>query len=290
MELLIVTGMSGSGKSKAINALEDIGYFCMDNIPPLLINRFLELYAMARGANPHVAMVVDARGGELFRDYFAAIAQLGAAEIDYKVLFLDCDDDILFNRYKESRRKHPLMDENNQSLEGAIAKERSMMQPVKDAADYIIDTSMTPTAKLKNRIMEAFQNASGGQSMLVHCMSFGFKNGLPPEADLVFDVRCLPNPFYVPELKEHTGLDSAVRDYVINSSETQGLIPRLTDLLDYLVPLYIQEGKSQLVVAVGCTGGKHRSVAMAELLGQHLISGGIKTSVSHRDMDKQNMG
>lgn len=289
MELLIVTGMSGSGKSKAINALEDIGYFCMDNIPPLLINRFLELYAMAQGANPRVAMVVDARGGEMFQDYFGVIEELRRAQLDYKVLFLDCDDDILFNRYKESRRKHPLVDENNQGLEAAIAKERLLMQPVKDAADYIIDTSMTPTTKLKNRIMEAFQGASGGQSMLVHCMSFGFKNGLPPEADLVFDVRCLPNPFYVQELKEHTGLEGPVRDYVVNTPETQGLLPRLTGLLDYLVPLYIQEGKSQLVVAVGCTGGKHRSVAVAQLLGQHLIDSGVKTSISHRDMDKPNL-
>lgn len=289
MELLIVTGMSGSGKSKAINALEDIGYFCMDNIPPLLISRFLDLYAMTQCANPRVAMVVDARGGEMFHDYFAVIEELDKMQPGYKVLFLDCDDDILFQRYKESRRKHPLMDENNQSLEGAIAKERQMMQPVKDAADYIIDTSMTPTTKLKNRIMEVFQGAAGQQSMLVHCMSFGFKNGLPPEADLVFDVRCLPNPFYAPELKEHTGLEPAVRDYVINTPETQGLIPKLTGLLDYLVPLYIQEGKSQLVVAVGCTGGKHRSVAMAELLGNHLIASGIKSSISHRDIDKPNM-
>ncbi|MEG1778368.1 MAG: RNase adapter RapZ [Angelakisella sp.] len=289
MELLIVTGMSGSGKSKAINALEDIGYFCMDNIPPQLISRFLDLYAMTQCANPRVAMVVDARGGAMFDDYFSVIGELAKAKLKYKILFLDCDDDILFNRYKESRRKHPLMNENNQSLEAAIAKERHLMQPVKDAADYVIDTSNTIPTKLKNRIMEVFSGETGEQSMLVHCMSFGFKNGLPPEADLVFDVRCLPNPFYVAELKEHTGLEAPVRDYIINTPETQGLIPKLTDLLDYLVPLYIKEGKSQLVVAVGCTGGKHRSVAMAELLGHYLIEHGIKTTISHRDKDKPNL-
>ncbi|MEG0753421.1 MAG: RNase adapter RapZ [Angelakisella sp.] len=284
MELLIVTGMSGSGKSKAINALEDIGYFCMDNIPPLLISRFLDLYAMTQCANPRVAMVVDARGGEMFHDYFAVIEELDKMQPGYKVLFLDCDDDILFQRYKESRRKHPLMDENNQSLEGAIAKERQMMQPVKDAADYIIDTSMTPTTKLKNRIMEVFQGAAGQQSMLVHCMSFGFKNGLPPEADLVFDVRCLPNPFYIDDLRELTGLDAPVRDYVMQQEETAGFRSRLVDMVDYLMPLYLKEGKSQLVIAIGCTGGHHRSVALAQFMHDYLGKRGVRASVNHRDM------
>lgn len=290
MELLIVTGMSGSGKSKTINALEDIGYFCMDNIPPLLITRFLDLYAMSQNSNPKVAMVVDARGGEMFRDYFDVIHELEKQGLNYKVLFIDAEDEELLRRYKESRRKHPLLDQSNQSIEEAIAKERELLSPVKEAADYVIDTSMTQPRNLKGRIVEAFQDVNGSQqSMLVHCISFGFKNGLPPEADLVFDVRCLPNPFYLPELKEHSGLEEDVRNYVLNSPETQGLIPKVTDLLDYLIPLYIKEGKSQLVVAVGCTGGKHRSVVMAELLCSHLTEKGIHNSISHRDMEKPNL-
>lgn len=179
------------------------------------------------------------------------------------------------------------MDFENQGLEDAIHTERELLRPVRAVADYIIDTSQTPVAKLKTRMMEAFQE-SCAPGMLVHCLSFGFKNGLPPEADLVFDVRCLPNPFYLPELKEYTGLDTQVRRYVLDSPDTQGLLEHLNGLLDYLVPRYIQEGKSQLVVAVGCTGGKHRSVAVAEELGTHLRTTGIRVSVSHRDMDKPN--
>ena len=269
MELLIVTGMSGSGKTKAINALEDIGYFCIDNIPPLLIKRFLDLYSMSNNNAQQVAMVVDARGGELFNDLFKTLDELRDNNIQFKVLFLDADDDVLFHRYKESRRKHPLICETSQSLERAIAEERQMLTKVKEIADYIIDTSNTAPAKLKARLVEALQNVDSCQPMLVHCISFGFKNGLPPEADLVFDVRCLPNPFYCAQLKEKTGLDPDVRSFVLDSQETQDLIPKLTDLLDYLLPLYVQEGKSQLVVAMGCTGGRHRSVVIAEVIGQH---------------------
>lgn len=287
MELLIVTGMSGSGKSKAINALEDIGYFCMDNIPPMLIPRFLDLYAMAQHQSPQVAMVVDARGGVMFSDFSQVIGEFDKSGQPYKILFLDADDDVLFKRYKESRRKHPLLDSTIQSLEDAIRTERKLLAPVRELADYVIDTSQTPTTKLKTRIMEAFQGSST-QTMLVHCMSFGYKNGLPPEADLVFDVRCLPNPFYLLELKELTGKDPAVRDFVMDNPETTGLLPKLTGLLDYLIPLYLQEGKSQLVVAVGCTGGKHRSVVVAEYLGEHIRGLDYRVSVSNRDMEKPN--
>ena len=287
MELLIVTGMSGSGKTKAINALEDIGYFCMDNIPPLLIGRFLELYAKARYNNPRVAMVVDARGGEMFRDFLSVTQELQREGQPYKLLFLDAADDVLLHRYKENRRKHPLTTDESQSLEEAIARERELLAPIKAIADYTIDTSETPAAKLKGRISEAFHQESR-PGLLVHCLSFGFKNGLPPEADLVFDVRCLPNPFYVPELKSLTGLTDSVRDYVMDAPETQGLMERLTGLLDYTLPLYTQEGKSQLVVAVGCTGGKHRSVAVAEYLCAHLRRSGARVTICHRDMDKPN--
>ncbi|MEG1875767.1 MAG: RNase adapter RapZ, partial [Angelakisella sp.] len=261
--------------------------FCMDNIPPLLITRFLDLYSMTQYVNRRVAMVVDARGGDTFQDLVGVLRQIDRETLPYKVLFLDADNEVLLHRYKESRRKHPLTTEQNQSLEQAIATERQLLQPIRETADYIIDTSMTPAAKLKGRIMEVF-NQNGEQAMLVHCLSFGYKNGLPPEADLVFDVRCLPNPFYLPALREQTGLTQQVRDYVMDSPDTQGLLERLCELLDFLVPLYIQEGKSQLVVAVGCTGGKHRSVAVAEELAQHLRRQGRRISVSHRDMDKPN--
>lgn len=283
MDLVIVSGMSGAGKTVAINALEDAGYYCVDNVPPRLLGKFAELPAQSDGKISRIALVVDVRSKDMFTEYFACLDGLEAANYRFKTLFLECDDKTLMIRYKETRRRHPLMSDEMASVEDAISLEREMLEAVKDRSDYVIDTSLSSPAQVKNRIRDMF---SGGliTSMVVHCTSFGFKYGLPSDADLVFDVRCLPNPYYDPSLRELTGLEQPVRDFVLKFPQAVGLLPKLLDLLDYLIPLYNQEGKSQLVVAVGCTGGKHRSVVFAQQLAAHLTRCGVAVTVSHRDI------
>jgi len=283
MDLVIVTGMSGAGKTQAINALEDAGYFCVDNVPPQLLTKFAELPAQSGGKISKIALVVDVRSKDMFAQYFACLQDLTAARFNYKTLFLDCDDKVLLTRYKETRRRHPLLSEEVTSVEKAIDREREMLESVKSHADFVIDSSLYSASQMKARIRDLFSAGLGG-SMVVTCTSFGFKFGLPVDADLVFDVRCLPNPFYEKELKDKTGLDKPVRDFVLGFPQASGLIPRLLSLVDYLIPLYIQEGKSQLVVAIGCTGGKHRSVVFAELLAEHLKEQDISVNISHRDI------
>ena len=231
------------------------------------------------------AVVTDTRGGELFKSFFTALESLKRDKKPYKILFLDSSDSVLVNRFQETRRKHPLSDEMGGALEQAVKLEREMLKPVKECSDYVIDTSGVSPAQLKARITELFLS-SAQDSLSVHCISFGFKFGIPMEADLVFDVRCLPNPFYDEALRPLTGLDAPVRDYVMEKEETQGFVSRFTDLIDYLLPLYSKEGKSQLVIAVGCTGGHHRSVALAQYMCDHLTEKGVKASVTHRDMQK----
>lgn len=284
MEFLIVTGMSGAGKSRAIDALEDIGFFCVDNLPPELIMTFYALSAQAKIGR--VAVVTDIRGGNLFSGLLETLDEMKAAGNTYKILFFDAEDYVLINRYKETRRKHPLADQFLGSVEQAVCTERSMLRPIRDMADYIFDTSLISSVQLKNRITGLFFEESGN-SMSIQCISFGFKHGLPKEADLVFDVRCLPNPFYEEELRTLTGLDKPVFDYVMDAPETKGFLSRLTDLVDYMVPLYSAEGKSQLVIAVGCTGGHHRSVAIAQYLCDHLRGQGSRAVANHRDIRKQ---
>ena len=285
MEFVIVTGLSGAGKSRAINALEDIGFYCADNMPPKIINMFAELIQHSEEKRDKVAIVTDIRGGDMFNDLFSSLDELKNHGFEYKMLFLDSNNETIVRRYKETRRKHPLADLKNGSINEAINYERKLLAPARQRADYVIDTSQLSPAQLKERITSLFLgDLSSG--MKVHCVSFGFKYGLPSEADLVFDVRCMPNPFYVDELKKKTGLDSDVREYVLRWPQAQGLIPKLFDLVDYLLPLYSDEGKSQLVVAIGCTGGRHRSVVFAELLNQHLKEKGMLTSVYHRDIQK----
>ena len=285
MEFVIVTGLSGAGKTRAMHAMEDIGFFCVDNLPPALIPVFYDLCLKSEGFRNRVAVVTDTRGGELFKSFFTAMEALKRDEKPYKILFLDSSDGVLVHRFKETRRKHPLSDDLNGSLEQAVRLEREMLKPVRECSDYVIDTSGVSPAQLKTRITELFLN-SPGDSLSVHCISFGFKFGIPMESDLVFDVRCLPNPFYDEELRPQTGLDAPVREYVMNSEETAGFISRFTDIIDYLLPLYRKEGKSQLVIAVGCTGGHHRSVALAQYMCDYLGGKGVKTSVTHRDIHK----
>lgn len=285
MEFVIVTGLSGAGKTRAMHAMEDIGFFCVDNLPPALIPVFYDLCTESDGLRSRVAVVTDTRGGELFKSFFTAMEALKRDKHPYKILFLDSSDSVLVRRFKETRRKHPLSDDLNGSLEQAVKLEREMLRAVKDSADYVIDTTGVSPTQLKNRISKLFL-ASLEDSLAVHCISFGFKFGIPLESDLVFDVRCLPNPFYEEELRPLTGLDAPVRDYVMEKEETKGFVKRYTDMVDYLLPLYSREGKSQLVIAVGCTGGHHRSVALAQYMCDYLADKGVKTSVTHRDMQK----
>ena len=285
MDFVIITGLSGAGKSRAIDALEDIGFYCVDNMPPSLIPKFADLCYQSGGKVNRVAIVTDIRGGDFFEDFFQELDYMKSKEVKYKILFLDASDTVLINRYKETRRRHPLTDMFNGSVELAIKAERKILMPARERADYVVDTSLLTAQQLKQKIMGIF-STSNTEGMLIDCMSFGFKYGIPAEADLVFDVRCLPNPFYIDELKLKTGLNKEVRDYVMQSEKSVELLARLTDLVDFLLPIYRDEGKSHLVIVVGCTGGKHRSVTFAENIYKHLSSMGLRTTVNHRDITK----
>ncbi len=285
MELVVVTGLSGAGKSRTVDALEDIGFYCVDNVPPMLISKFTQL-CMQSQEFTRVAIVTDLRGGDLFIKLFDELDELTNQNIKFKLLFLDCSDQVLMRRFKETRRRHPLCSISDDSVETAIKSERKLLEPARSRADYIVDTTHLSPAQLKSRISEMFLENKLG-AMLVNCVSFGFKYGYPVDADIVIDVRCLPNPFYVPELKELTGLDQQVRDYVMSTPQAQGLMDRVISLIDYTIPLYVNEGKSQLVVAFGCTGGKHRSITFAELVHKHLKENNNYVKVSHRDITKR---
>ncbi len=286
MELVIVTGMSGAGKSIAANALEDIGYYCIDNMPPKLIKPVAELSLRGQDGLSKVAIVTDIRTGKMFDDLIPTLDEITKAGIKYKLLFLDADNQKLVTRYKETRRRHPMASGDRMSTGEAVENERNMLVPLKMRADYIIDTTNTSNAAFKERVTALFLG-DASRGMTVQCMSFGFKYGCVSEADIVFDVRCLKNPFYEPELKNLTGLDKPVSEFVMSSPEAKGLADRLLSLIDYTVPLYCKEGKSQLVIAIGCTGGKHRSVTFAELIYKHLTEKNYNTAVNHRDIDKE---
>jgi UPF0042 nucleotide-binding protein len=286
MELLIVTGMSGAGKSVAANALEDSGFYCIDNMPPALIKPVAELSRLGQSDLGKVAIVTDIRGGEMFKELLPTLEQLKESGNEFKILFLDATDEKLVTRYKETRRRHPMATSAKISVTEAVAKEREMMKPLKSVSDYIIDTTMTSTSTLKERITGLFLG-DVNKGMTIQCLSFGFKYGSVSEADIIFDVRCLKNPFYVPELRYKTGLEAPVRDFVLDLPETEELSKRLLSLIDYAVPLYCKEGKSQLVIAIGCTGGKHRSVVFAELIAEHLNKCDYHAVTNHRDISKE---
>ncbi|MBQ9482918.1 MAG: RNase adapter RapZ [Ruminiclostridium sp.] len=285
MDFIIVTGVSGSGKSSAADVLEDIGYFCIDNMPPQLIPKFAELCGDNTDINK-VAIVVDIRGGELFLQFWENVEEMRRIGLNVKILFIYANKDVIRRRYKETRRKHPLYDISGGDIDKAINEEFNIIMPIKEKADYCIDSSFTTTAKFKESMLKLFlSKVSDG--MIISCMSFGYKYGIPDEADLVFDVRFMPNPFYVPELKFKTGEDKEVRDYVMNSERSVEFRDKLFDMLDFLVPQYISEGKSQLVIAFGCTGGRHRSVTFAELTNTFLSEKGYNVHTMHRDSQKQ---
>lgn len=285
MQFLIVSGLSGSGKSSAMHVLEDIGFYCIDNMPPQLIGKFAEICSQSEGKIDKVAIAVDIRGGDLFKNIADDLEALSNQGLNYKVLFIEANDDVLIKRYRETRRKHPLDEESHGSLDRAISAEREMLHPLREMANYYVDTSFLSTAQLKESVKNLFLD-DASDSMIVKVISFGFKYGATTEADLVFDVRCLPNPFYVPELKNLTGCDSVVRDYVMGFSQAGELLKKLKDLADFLIPLYIKEGKSQLVIGFGCTGGKHRSVTFANIFAEYLKDKGMRVRISHRDINK----
>ena len=284
MDLAIVTGMSGAGKTVAINALEDIGYYCVDNVPPQFVAKFAGLPLHSGGKNAKTALVVDVRSHELFEDYAACLNALKNAEIPFKMLFLDCDDEALMRRYKETRRRHPLLQDGVDALKTALRTERDMLSTAKPHADFILDTSNRSPAETKSEVKRMF-GYGARRAMQVSIYSFGFKHSYPTDADLLFDVRCLPNPHYIDSLKNKTGLDDAVQEYVLSSQEAQGLVTKLIELIEYLLPLYEKEGKSRLVIAIGCTGGKHRSVTFAQLMGKYLEDSGSCVHIAHRDIE-----
>ncbi len=284
MNLLIVTGMSGAGKSQAANALEDMGFYCVDNIPPAIIPSFIELSKRGNEELGRIAVVTDARGGDMFEEIDEVLSNLKQDNTDYKILFLDASDEVLINRYKENRRRHPLCDRLGVSLTEAVRTERKMLSKIKFSADYTVDTSLVTAVQLKQQIFDIFNDKKSG--FKITFKSFGFKYGIDADSDVVFDVRCLPNPFYVDSLKKKTGLDSDVRDYVMNSDDSAEFFKRVQSFLDFSVPLYNKEGKSQLVVSFGCTGGKHRSITFAELMCKYMVEKGFNANAIHRDINK----
>ena len=285
MEFVIISGLSGAGKSKAASFLEDVGFYTVDNMPPVLMPKFAELCMAGNGRYDRVALVNDVRGGGSFDDFFDALDVLKRMSCPYKLLFLDASTAAIIKRYKETRRNHPLAGECG-SLEAAARRERAMLEPVRARADYIIDTTALSTAKLRGEVLRLFDSGETKGGMSVNVVSFGFKYGLPIEADLVFDVRFLPNPYYVAELRKQTGLDAGVRDYLAQFPETGQFLDYLDQMIGFLLPLYVEEGKSALVIAVGCTGGQHRSVAITRSLAEFIRRQGYQVSEQHRDMTR----
>lgn len=284
MEFVIVTGMSGAGKTCVIDSMEDMGFFCVDNIPADLIPVFARLLKDS-SQHERVAVVTDIRDEASFPEFVTSLDTLKELEISYKTMFIDASDDILGKRYKETRRRHPLQKNESQSTVQAIRRERQLMSGARNSADYILDTSNLSAIQCRVRVMGMFSTPESGK-LHIHCMSFGFKHGTPDDADFVFDARFLPNPFYIPELKLLTGLDEPVSKYVMSFEQSQKYAKMLCDLVDYSVKLSQEEGRTQLIIAVGCTGGHHRSVTFAQLLYDHLKENGNSVSVSHRDIMK----
>lgn len=283
MRFVIVTGLSGAGKTQAIRSLEDLGYFCVDNLPPTLIPKFAEVCFQVEGKIDKIALVIDIRGGKFFDSLFESLNYLKERKYKYEILFLDASDEILVKRYKESRRKHPLAPQGR-ILRG-IALERAKLKEVRDRADEVIDTSMLTTRNLRDKIFSIYEeNGQLESKLMITVVSFGFKYGIPVDADLVFDVRFLPNPYYIPELKMYSGKDEPVRDYVLSFDETLTFIDKLEDMLIFLIPKYLKEGKRQLIVAIGCTGGRHRSVAISNAIYEKLKEGGYPVNIDHRDI------
>ena len=283
MDFFIVSGLSGAGKSRAASVLEDMGFYCVDNMPPELIPTFAEMCIAANSRFPHVALVTDIRAGVDFSELFNALENIKTLNCNYKILYFEASADVIIQRYKETRRRHPLFTEGT-TIEKTIEKESKILEEVRARADYIIDTSSLTGSALRERIHSLFsENEIRDLSMIVNVSSFGFKYGIPTDADLVFDVRFLPNPYYKLELREKTGLDCDVYDYVMKWQQTKDFIEHLHKMIEFLLPQYVEEGKTSLNIAIGCTGGRHRSVALTEELGGYISSLGYNTVKMHRD-------
>lgn len=283
MEILIISGLSGAGKSKAASFLEDMGFYIVDNMPAAMILRFAEFCTVSNGRYDRVALVYDVRTANSFTEFFEVLDKLKAMDCQCRMLFLEASPETVIKRYKETRRRHPLRD-GADSLEEAVRQERALMQPVKDRADYVVDTSRLSTAQLRSELLRLFDTRGEKAGMTVNVTSFGFKYGLPMEADLVMDVRFMPNPYYIEALRPKTGLDRDVYEYVFKFQQTKDFMKRLEDLLTFVLPLYAEEGKTSLTLAVGCTGGHHRSVAVTHALTEFIHQQGYPVTENHRDL------
>jgi len=285
MRFVIVTGMSGGGKSTALKLLEDAGFYCVDNLPVPLIEKFIELIETPNAEIQKVALGLDVRTDQNFESTYVHLKQLREKGYHFEILFMDSNDTTLIKRYKETRRKHPLALEEGQRIEDGIRKEREVLRKIKEQADYILDSSKLLTRELKAELDRIFLANEEFNSLMVSIMSFGFKHGIPQDADLVFDVRFLPNPFYIEELKHLTGNDKPVQDYVMQSPESEAFLQKLLEMLEFLLPGYVKEGKHQLVIAIGCTGGQHRSVTLANELHHRMKNkGNYGLNIHHRDI------
>ncbi len=284
MRVVIVTGLSGAGKTKAIRCFEDIGFYCVDNMPPVLLSEFVEMCYNSQGKISKVALVVDSRGREMFRELIGELDELDKKGYEHEILFLEASDDVIIRRYKESRRNHPLAD--GAGIRDGIDKERKLLSELKEHADYVIDTSNMKPEHLNDNIKSLFYEEGTVDRMIINVISFGFKYGLPSDCDLVFDVRFLPNPFYVEELRAKTGLQKEIYDYVMQFENSQIFRDKLLDMINFLVPQYLEEGKGNLVIGIGCTGGRHRSVVMSEILYRDLKDNHHNCVINHRDIDK----
>jgi len=285
MNFLIVTGLSGAGKSQSINFLEDLGYFCIDNLPPALIVNFAEMCLQSNGAIKKVAIVIDIRGGQFFDQLSASLEELKASGHTYDILFLEASDETLIKRFKSSRRMHPLAADGR--IIRGIKAERRKLQEIKSKATNIIDTTNLSPSELKEELVHLFVKGGKSEGLIISVLSFGFKYGIPLDSDMVFDVRFLPNPYYVETLKKYSGSDERVRSYVMQWPAATEFLNKLTDMIEFLIPHFIKEGKSQLVIAIGCTGGRHRSVTIANMLSQRLRENNHRVITEHRDIEEE---
>lgn len=286
MQFIIISGLSGAGKSKVASNLEDLGFYCVDNMPAEMIPQFAQICLATKGRYEKVALVTDVRGSLSFDVLFQSLDALDKMGLRYSILFMEAKTDVLVQRFKETRRLHPLMRDGTPMLE-ALERERMLLEPIRNRANVILDTSRLSTGMLRTRLVDMVAGGLRERAMTVSVLSFGFKHGIPLEADLVFDVRFLPNPYYIQELREHTGLDEDVRTFVFQYQATKDFVEKLEDLVNFTLPQYVAEGKTELVIAIGCTGGRHRSVAIAKELADFVTKRGYTVRLNHRDMNRR---
>lgn len=285
MEFLIISGLSGAGKSRAADVLEDLEFYCVDNLPTVLLTKFAELCLATRGRYERVALVTDVRGQESFTELFDALDELYRMGVNYRILYVEANEGTIVRRYKESRRPHPLAPDGG-SIQEAVQRETELLRPVRERADYILNTTGLTLAMLQHRIYGFFVEGERRRDILVNVVSFGFKYGIPMDADLVFDVRFLPNPYYVEELRPQSGMDEPVQNYVLRSDAAKDFLNRLTGMIDFLLPQYAEEGRYAVTIGIGCTGGRHRSVAVAKALADHLSQEDEDVHLINRDLSK----